>query len=156
MREFIPSGWLLLTTEEEMLPILAEGADKVGTRLRAVGWKQAGLIHKSLLARFPYEEHPYNIALVTALGDELGLDHDFCVREMADRVVADLGVLKTYPRSAVNGCTLEYVMGNSANERSEEHTSELQSLMRNSYAVFCLKKKKKANNKYTTEYYKDN
>src|SRR3546814_8150336 len=29
--------------------------------------------------------------------------------------------------------------------RSEEHTSELQSLMRISYAVFCLKKKKKAN-----------
>src|SRR3546814_4133438 len=28
-------------------------------------------------------------------------------------------------------------------ERSEEHTSELQSLMRTSYAVFCLKKKKK-------------
>src|SRR3546814_9530753 len=28
-------------------------------------------------------------------------------------------------------------------KRSEEHTSELQSLMRNSYAVFCLKKKKK-------------
>src|SRR3546814_8482083 len=27
--------------------------------------------------------------------------------------------------------------------RSEEHTSELQSLMRNSYAVFCLKKKSK-------------
>src|SRR3546814_7575061 len=29
--------------------------------------------------------------------------------------------------------------------RSEEHTSELQSLMRNSYAVFCLKKKKRPN-----------
>src|SRR3546814_10078516 len=29
-----------------------------------------------------------------------------------------------------------------APDRSEEHTSELQSLMRNSYAVFCLKKKK--------------
>src|SRR3546814_1251474 len=28
-------------------------------------------------------------------------------------------------------------------DRSEEHTSELQSLMRTSYAVFCLKKKKK-------------
>src|SRR3546814_7909054 len=28
------------------------------------------------------------------------------------------------------------------NRRSEEHTSELQSLMRTSYAVFCLKKKK--------------
>src|SRR3546814_9019296 len=31
------------------------------------------------------------------------------------------------------------------NDRSEEHTSELQSLMRISYAVFCLKKKKKIN-----------
>src|SRR3546814_4779346 len=30
-------------------------------------------------------------------------------------------------------------------ERSEEHTSELQSLMRISYAVFCLKKKTKTN-----------
>src|SRR3546814_10592890 len=30
----------------------------------------------------------------------------------------------------------------SAAYRSEEHTSELQSLMRNSYAVFCLKKQK--------------
>src|SRR3546814_7396118 len=31
-------------------------------------------------------------------------------------------------------------------KRSEEHTSELQSLMRISYAVFCLKKKKKKSN----------
>src|SRR3546814_1487564 len=33
--------------------------------------------------------------------------------------------------------------------RSEEHTSELQSLMRISYAVFCLKKKKKHTHKHT-------
>src|SRR3546814_4736329 len=33
--------------------------------------------------------------------------------------------------------------------RSEEHTSELQSLMRISYAVFCLKKKKNPHNKKT-------
>src|SRR3546814_8151392 len=33
-------------------------------------------------------------------------------------------------------------------QRSEEHTSELQSLMRISYAVFCLKKKKKTKTKY--------
>src|SRR3546814_2914647 len=33
------------------------------------------------------------------------------------------------------GCALSYI------DRSEEHTSELQSLMRISYAVFCLKKK---------------
>src|SRR3546814_2062578 len=38
------------------------------------------------------------------------------------------------------GCTVQTQAGKS---RSEEHTSELQSLMRISYAVFCLKKKKK-------------
>src|SRR3546814_2661992 len=41
-------------------------------------------------------------------------------------------------------------------DRSEEHTSELQSLMRISYAVFCLKKKKKTtydtSNSYTKYY----
>src|SRR3546814_10811133 len=37
-------------------------------------------------------------------------------------------------------------------DRSEEHTSELQSLMSISYAVFCLKQKKKyANSTYTTQ-----
>src|SRR3546814_8658310 len=39
---------------------------------------------------------------------------------------------------------LEIVDGS---QRSEEHTSELQSLMRISYAVFCLKKKQKQTNK---------
>src|SRR3546814_1688506 len=39
--------------------------------------------------------------------------------------------------------------------RSEEHTSELQSLMRISYAVFCLKKKnKQTNNTQTRQHYK--
>src|SRR3546814_9182398 len=40
-------------------------------------------------------------------------------------------------------CRLQKVEG--GGERSEEHTSELQSLMRISYAVFCLKKKTKTN-----------
>src|SRR3546814_7783173 len=35
-------------------------------------------------------------------------------------------------------------------DRSEEHTSELQSLMRISYAVFCLKKNKQKNNHFNT------
>src|SRR3546814_5080910 len=35
-----------------------------------------------------------------------------------------------------------------AHDRSEEHTSELQSLMRLSYAVFCLKKKRKTHNRH--------
>lgn len=117
MTQFIPDHGTLLTTEEEMYPILREAAEGYGTRIRPVGWKEAGLIHQSLLDRFPYAEHPFNIALVTAMADELGLAPDFAVKEMADRVVADLGVLKIYPRSTIEGRTLEFVMGNSANER---------------------------------------
>src|SRR3546814_6272257 len=37
-----------------------------------------------------------------------------------------------------------------AQQRSEEHTSELQSLMRISYAVFCLNKKQYTNNRQAT------
>src|SRR3546814_2775821 len=44
----------------------------------------------------------------------------------------------------LQGVVLAYVLstGTDDDSRSEEHTSELQSLMRISYAVFCLKKKK--------------
>src|SRR3546814_16835899 len=41
------------------------------------------------------------------------------------------------------GASGEQEAGQQGCTRSEEHTSELQSLMRISYAVFCLKKKKK-------------
>src|SRR3546814_2117989 len=51
-----------------------------------------------------------------ALVQRVGMDHHLDVHPVGDR------------QAAV--------------DRSEEHTSELQSLMRNSYAVFCLKKKK--------------
>src|SRR3546814_8336486 len=53
-------------------------------------------------------------------------------RDMAVPGVGNNGVVKT----------LDYLIA-----RSEEHTSELQSLMRISYAVFCLKKKKTQNKK---------
>src|SRR3546814_6775205 len=52
--------------------------------------------------------------------------------------------LTTKPRASPRAISLD-----SPSLRSEEHTSELQSLMRISYAVFCLKKKK--TNKQTKE-----
>src|SRR3546814_1825167 len=45
------------------------------------------------------------------------------------------------PRSG-EPLTVEEIRAHASFARSEEHTSELQSLMRISYAVFCLKKKK--------------
>src|SRR3546814_7296023 len=50
---------------------------------------------------------------------------------------------------AVDNEVLPHLGIHAVNGRSEEHTSELQSLMRISYAVFCLKKKNK-NKSYNT------
>src|SRR3546814_10297905 len=47
------------------------------------------------------------------------------------------------PKSMVNMPDNTPRRNGASGDRSEEHTSELQSLMRISYAVFCLKKKKK-------------
>src|SRR3546814_2708005 len=51
-------------------------------------------------------------------------------------------VAKVVRASAILACSAESMHREKA-YRSEEHTSELQSLMRISYAVFCLKKKKR-------------
>src|SRR3546814_5317917 len=47
------------------------------------------------------------------------------------------------PLRSLGAPNIEHLQRIAAIGRSEEHTSELQSLMRNSYAVSCLKKKKK-------------
>src|SRR3546814_8449134 len=54
----------------------------------------------------------------------------------------DVGTPYRYDWNSSTGALIRRWSGS---RRSEEHTSELQSLMRISYAVFCLKKKKKHN-----------
>src|SRR3546814_5159604 len=74
---------------------------------------------------------------------------------VADALAARLGVpvctshevapqIREYPRMVTTACNAATMplIGPYLDERLEEHTSELQSLMRISYAVFCLKKKK--------------
>src|SRR3546814_1324628 len=51
---------------------------------------------------------------------------------------------------AMRNCLPDPEITTNVEQRSEEHTSELQSLMRISYAVFCLKKKKNNNNTHIT------
>src|SRR3546814_7737214 len=58
---------------------------------------------------------------------------------------ADAGRLR-FAAPPCGGRSTAAPAGRTGSRRSEEHTSELQSLMRISYAVFCLKKKK-----YTTK-----
>src|SRR3546814_4412165 len=66
-----------------------------------------------------------------------GAERPPCRLIAADNVVE----MKAVDRQALrNRCRSRSLLGGPA-QRSEEHTSELQSLMRISYAVFCLKKK---------------
>src|SRR3546814_4158532 len=60
-----------------------------------------------------------------------------CCAASSLRCLADLQSSANIPSAESDAKTII-----SLNHRSEEHTSELQSLMRISYAVFCLKKKK--------------
>lgn len=114
---FIPAKGRLFTTEEQMRPILTEAARHLQTPIRGIGWLEAGLLTTDILKRFPYEEHPFNISLVLGIAEEMGIDRDFALKEMADRVVADLGVLKTSPPSPFRTRLLEFANGMSANER---------------------------------------
>ncbi len=114
---FIPSRAALTTTEEQMLPILKEAAGRLKTTVHAVGWLEAGLIAPDISNRFSYEEHPYNIALVLETARNLGLPEDYALKAMADHVIPDIGVLKVYPAAPIRSRRLEFVSGNSANER---------------------------------------
>src|SRR3546814_7954948 len=79
----------------------------------------------------------------------------FMDQARCDRDILDLGradaVARSLDHRVVAADEKEQAIGISADgvarpDRSEEHTSELQSLMRISYAVFCLKKKTKTHN----------
>src|SRR3546814_4918546 len=85
-------------------------------------------------------DEPRTVELPAALpGDGRG------GREFGD-TAADIGAAGGFAGTAGTGARQG---AEHARLRSEEHTSELQSLMRISYAVFCLKKKHKRNRLHT-------
>jgi poly-gamma-glutamate synthase PgsB/CapB len=115
---FIRHGGTTITTEDQMLPILEDEARHKGAELLAVPAREHELLAEDLLARFPYREHPSNIALVRQMAMKWGLDADLATADMADHVVPDLGVLKAYPAVSHRGRSLIFVNGMSANERT--------------------------------------
>jgi len=117
MTNFIPEHSTLVSSEEVMYPILEAHAHSVHTQSFSTGWLEAGLLAPDILSRFPYEEHPYNIALVLGVATQLDINHDKALKAMADNIVPDLGVLKAYPPATVEKRKLLFINGMSANER---------------------------------------
>src|SRR3546814_3164048 len=99
-------------------------AEDVGQNVRVSGWVHRKRDHGGLL--------------FVDLRDHYGLTQ--IVADSSDAAFATLDGLRAESVVTITGD----VVARSAEtvNRSEEHTSELQSLMRISYAVFCLKKKK--------------
>src|SRR3546814_8566901 len=91
--------------------------------------------------------HLPDVTVITPVFDKAGKDVLFYLGSRGHH--ADIG--GTTPGSMPpdsrtvedEGVLLDNVLLVDGGRRSEEHTSELQSLMRISYAVFCLKKKKR-------------
>jgi poly-gamma-glutamate synthase PgsB/CapB len=115
---FVPEGRLVLSSELGFNPVLREAAKERGAELLEIGDYEGDLLPDDLLGLFPYSEHPRNIALVTELARQLGIDDELAIVTMADYVYPDLGVLKFYPEVQVRGRTLSFVNGCSANERA--------------------------------------
>ncbi len=118
LARFVPRKGVLVTTEQEMAPILRQVASERATRFVPVPAVEADLIAEDLLARFPYREHPRNIALVASVAAEFGLDPDDAIVRMADHLVPDIGALKQFPTVGFAGRRITFVNGHSANERT--------------------------------------
>ncbi len=115
---FMPPGGVTFTTEEQMLPLLQDSARRKGTRLVTIAPIEADLLPLDLLDRLPYQEHPRNVALILALAEHYGIDRELALVEIADHVIMDLGVLKTYGPIDVRGRPATFSNGMSANERA--------------------------------------
>lgn len=120
---FVPSRGVLINSETNFEAVMQRAADENGTRMISLDDVAGDLLAEDLLEIFPYKEHPRNIALVARLAQELEIDPLLAIVNMADNVVPDLGVLKTYPVSRVHGRRLQFINGCSANERTGYLTS---------------------------------
>src|SRR3546814_5067875 len=117
----------------------SRGHGQHGAGVRVEHHRRTDLGHvRQVGARRRALRRPAQCLLKGLLGD--GLDVHV---EVEDDVVAGYGsVLSDDAHRVAVGVHLDLAGAGMTAQRSEEHTSELQSLMRISYAVFCLKKKK--------------
>src|SRR3546814_9050236 len=100
----------------------------------------AGLAYLKSCLLLPKEAQEEPSAEELALRLQMRLQRLDAMREAGARLMGrDRIGRDVFTRGAPEG--LRVVRKAAWDVRSEEHTSELQSLMRNSYAVFCLKKK---------------
>lgn len=115
---FIPPKKTLFTTETNFLTLFRDRCEELDAELITIDPRDADLIAEDVLELYPYQEHPRNIALVARMAEHLGIERTLSMVMMAENVVPDLGVLKTYPTVKLQGRTMAFINGMSANERA--------------------------------------
>src|SRR3546814_3751786 len=78
---------------------------------------------------------------IVLLSGEAGIGKSRLLRAFVDRLAGEDFLCHSFHCTPFHRSSTLYPLLERLRRRSEEHTSELQSLMRISYAVFCLKKK---------------
>jgi poly-gamma-glutamate synthase PgsB/CapB len=113
---FSPRDATVLTTEDNMLAELEDVGRARGSTVVQVPRVERDLVATELLDRMPHVEHPANVALVAAVGRELGLAPVEAIGLMGEHVVPDLGALSITPSARHLGRDVTFVNGMSAND----------------------------------------
>src|SRR3546814_5545809 len=106
-------------------------------RLRSGAAKQVALAHLDAEAAQPVDL----VVQLDHLGNGLDVEIGAEVAEIAQQQAVPIGAQQAPRVGAIDLHVVDFERAQILKRRSEEHTSELQSLMSISYAVFCLKKK---------------
>src|SRR3546814_8476145 len=104
-------------------------------KVRVIASRPASWFHSGSVGKSSSRSASVSFGILASL-----LQHREWVVRLFLRIGGGLRLLLTRQQPAIFG---KRIVRQPRIGRSEEHTSELQSLMRISYAVFCLKKKKK-------------
>src|SRR3546814_5881030 len=109
-------------------------------------------LHLTLAGRYDIEKRSVVELAPDAINPVTGANYNLCIQARGPgTTLADCQASETFKEFEPKA-SISYDLGRTGSvyasygkgfKRSEEHTSELQSLMRISYAVFCLKKKTK-------------
>src|SRR3546814_5311689 len=134
-------------------PVENSGSHSQRAAFAAIDTLRHKALEKLTLAMAKAVESASDDTLADIVGSE-DLRHALVIapRDIAPQAPADLEAIRAArERTAQFREEMAERAGGMFDRRSEEHTSELQSLMRISYAVFCLKKKKKTQRKKTNK-----
>ncbi|GEK08417.1 poly-gamma-glutamate synthase PgsB [Pseudoalteromonas peptidolytica] len=117
MSAFLGYNTQVFTSEQNMASVLNLAAEQKNTSLIQNHWGDGYQITADILAKYPYVEHPDNIALVCKMAQYIGINKDYVYKETASRVIPDVGVLQQFTLAKYGHVSQTFINSMSANEK---------------------------------------